>query len=288
MEKIVKLPDWHPQPIYKKDDLTPEEWLQEIYKRVILKEKLERPSLSKTEQEEIFSSIILKNEVEDVLAAIRPILPRPFRPLSLTELLIMAFQVFNSKWYKTLKEKNELETALGVFVNQGLTTLTPEQKELLYICKEIPWYEFRGEEPKTKWLPEEHPFLHGIPISFNPGFHREDSLSELRSLINAWQKPKTRPLSKKIFKDWQSKRILELFDLNLWFKIQETPLRPMELAKTLWPESLPSKRIKDSNARLIDLLKEAQRISKKAIQKSSLQTLFAACESRAAQRHCRK
>jgi len=283
MKKKHSLPEWYPLPIYKKKDLTAEDWLQEIYKRIILKRKLENESLNQDERENIFHSIIIKNEVDDVLGAVRPILPRPFKPISLTEVLIMAFQILNSDKFKALNDKNEFETALMTFVRDGKDAMTMQQKEMLYIGKEIPWHAFTCEEPKVKWLPEHHPFFYGIPLSYNPAFRTEDSVSELRRLNHFWQKPKTRPLSKKVFKNWEEKKILELFDLTLWFQIKKNPLKPMELAKILWPNSLPSKQI-DSSIRPIDLLKEAQKACKKATSDSTLQTLYAACESRAAQR----
>jgi hypothetical protein len=55
----------------------------------------------------------------------------------------------------------------------------------------------------------------------------------------------------------------------------------------LWPESLPSKKNQDEMANSLDLLNEAQKLRKKAISKSTLNTLFSTCENIKARRPLR-
>lgn len=109
-------------------------------------------------------------------------------------------------------------------------------------------------------------------------FAREDIEGELRKLLNKFQKQKTPTFSTKILSKWEEKKILQLFDLNSWFKIQNLLIKKTEMALFLWPESLPSKKNKDENANIIDLYNEAMKMMKKVICLPTVQTLLMSSE----------
>jgi hypothetical protein len=285
MSKETIKPIWFKESLYKKN-LTHEDWLIEINKRVELDEKLANPLLDKASQEELFDSIILKNKGHNILEALKSKTPEVFKPLSLAEILVMAAQIMSSDWYRRLVDKDLLEKAIITLNTLGRSALSNEQKVILEIAKDIPWYEFLGKEPETKWLPESY-YGNGVPVSFNIGICRDDVITEIKKLLHSYQKPKTRNLTKKILSTWEEKKILQLFDLDAWFKIQQIQIPKMKISTLLWPESLPSKKNQDEMANSLDLLNEAQKLRKKAISKSTLNTLFSTCENIKARRPLR-
>lgn len=277
MSKSLEKPNWYPLEIYEKK-LTPEEWLQEIFKRLNLDELLANPFLDSQIQMSFFESIILKNQVKNMTQELRNELPRPIKPLSVFEILRLAFQVLRSQEYQTHPDKKNLETALTTIVEGG--TLNQDQKRIVSRFIEIPYNEFLINYSNQNI----NSYISGLPIAIDPTFDRKDILFEMRRLLNKWQpKKKLRPLSQTIFKSWSEKKVLALFDLQVWYKIKQINYSKMDLARTLWPNP-PESKLKDSTVDLKDFIDEALKLTKKVINLGTFRPLFFACESRKAQR----
>jgi hypothetical protein len=271
----IEVPSWYPLPVYNRE-LTPEEWLHEIFKRSELNNTLAYPFLTQQESLEIFNAVILKDEIPDIRSILQGKHGQPIRDLSIAESLYITELIKQDKSYRDNPDTIILESAIKARV--GNIPLTNEQRDVFGKYHDIPWHSFRAESNNHRWYPR-IPYLIGAPVTINAFYFKTDILSELRKLLTRWITPK-RAISKKVFSTWTEKKILAIFDLRIWYKLYGITIPKIELARILWPNPPPSKKKKHTTVYLEDYIDMAIDLSDKNIHQGNVSMLFQTCESR--------
>lgn len=276
MTSKIEIPSWYPLPVYNKE-LTHEEWLHEIFKRSKIKDIQASSALNQQSRLEIFNAIILKDEIVDIRSVLQAQLGQPIRDLSISEVLYIAELIKREKSYSENPDMKILESAIKAKANN--ISLTNEQENVFSKFYDIPWHSFHEESNNKSWYPR-IPYLMGAPVTINAFYFRTDILSELKKLLTRWTKPKFRAISKKIFLTWTKKNILAIFDLQLWYKINNLEVPKIELARLLWPNPPISKKRKATTVCLDDYIDEAITLSDNNIHDGNVSMLFQTCENR--------
>ena len=276
MTTKIAPPSWYPLPIYNRE-LTPEEWLHEIFKRSKLNDILANPFLTQKDRLEIFDTIILRDEIFDIRSALRGQLGQPIRDLSIAETLYIAELIKQDKSYGENPETKILEDAVKAKAQNK--PLTDKQKVVFSKFHDIPWHSFHEETHNKSWYPR-IPYLMGAPVTINAYYFRIDILGELKKLLTRWTKKKMRAISTDIFSTWSEKNILAIFDLRIWHKIHNIDMPKIELARLLWPNPPLSKKKKATTVYLDDYIDEAIDLSDKNIHHGNVSMLFQTCENR--------
>lgn len=276
MTNKIEIPVWYPLPVYNRE-LTPEEWLHEIFKRSKLNDILASPFMNQKTKLEIFNTIILKNEIVDIRTALRSQLGQPIKDISITEILYIAELIKQEKSYSENPDTKILESAIKAKAHN--IPLTGQQKAVFSRFYDIPWHSFHGESNNKNWYPR-IPYLIGAPVTINAYYFRTDILSELKKLLTRWTKKKMRAISTDVFLNWSEKNILAIFDLRVWYKINGIDVPKIELARLLWPDPPTSKKKKGTTVYLDDYIDEAIALSDKNIHEGNVSMLFQTCESR--------
>lgn len=77
-------------------------------------------------------------------------------------------------------------------------------------------------------------YLSGLLFSFEPAYSKKDTLAVLKRKLNA-SVGKLQDI-KVQFDRWQESKILAVFDLRLWFKIQGIGFTNIGIHKLIWPK----------------------------------------------------
>lgn len=269
-------PKWYPLITYDKD-LTPEEWLQEIYKRSWLDEYLINPFLSSNERLHMFKSVILENELLDIRPILRSELNKPIRDISIAEVLYLAEMIKQAPSYQANSETQSLETTILKKV-QG-QPLSVEEKNLFASYYDKPWHSFLHLSSEDTRYPR-IPYLMGAPVTINAYFTRQDIISQLENKLNHWTDKKLPTLTPKTLSTWTQRKILAIFDLLTWLKIHNIEIPKIQLARLLWSTPPPSKKCSDSTVVLQKYYDYSLQLAKDTIHFGTVSLLFLTCENR--------
>jgi len=276
MTSKIEIPSWYPLPVYKRE-LTPEEWLHEFFKRSKINDILANPFLTQQNRLEIFNAIILRDEIIDIRSALRGQLGQPIRDLSIAEILYLAELIKQDKSYTENPQTRILESAIKTKAQN--IPLTNEQKEVFTQFYDIPWHSFHENTNDKNWYPR-IPYLMGAPVTINAYYFRTDILGVLKNLLTRWTHKKLRAISSDVFSTWSEKQILAIFDLRVWYKINNIEFSKIDLARLLWPNPPVSKKKKATTVYLDDYIDEAIDLCDTNIHHGNVSMLFQTCESR--------
>jgi hypothetical protein len=281
MTNKIEKPEWYPLPIYNKK-ITPEEWFYEIFKRVAFKNTLSLSNssihlLEASVKANLYLEKISENNlVEFLRTMIYPIPGKPIKPLSISDVFRLYGLIKKSNWYQNHPDKIIFESAVDTLTNGN--ELNQEQKIIFSKFFDTPWYTFHENSTNKVWNPlKDFTYLNGVPVSIDPGYAKEDTAKELKNLLSAWV-GKLQDVSYK-YDSWQTCNILAVFDLMMWFKIQNITCTKIALHKLIWPKGRISKKIDglvnpdDDISLIIDLVD-------KVISSNVLRTLLLVCENR--------
>lgn len=236
MIKKLARPIWYNENFYNKER-TPEEWLYEIWKRdafncdkIGLAHSIYKLPIS--EQGEYFIKFIFAEELENFLDHLEPTPPEPIKNLSVSDVFIMYHLLTNSDWYKKNSNRDEFEKSIPSIINNK--TLTKEHKIAFHEMYKTPWCVFYENHKQDSWCPKkEMEYLTGIPISLDPVYAKEGTIKILKKKLNA-SVGKIQDIQAQ-FKRWEESKILAVFDLRLWFKIQGIKFTKIGIHKLIWP-----------------------------------------------------
>lgn len=126
--------------------------------------------------------------------------------------------------------------------------------------------------------------MNGTPMSIDFSVEYKSLQSSLQKHRNSYieqnnlnKKPRSIP---DIFPEWEQKQILAIFDLLVWYDINEINLKnhKNELASIIWP-ILPLSDKTRNPYDPIELLEIATELSKKAITQATVRALIMLCEN---------
>lgn len=284
MTKKPTKPNWYDDSFYNKSR-TPEEWLFELWKRYQFKQDEIGLScsiyiLSKEEQEKLFIEFIFDQRSEKLLKYLEATPPQPIKYPSVSDLFIMYHRLVNTDWYKNHPKREVFEDAISVINSNG--TLSREQKIAFCEMHKTPWCVFYENHQQENWCPKkekEMEYLNGIPLSLDPGYIKKDTITVLKKKLNAWV-GKIQDIRKQ-FDRWQESKILAVFDLTYWFKIQGIEYANIDLYKLIWPDRRFSA-LTGEEVNPYDDIDHSINLANKVIDRSPISSLFCLCETRKA------
>ncbi|AMV13829.1 hypothetical protein SCO11_01985 [Legionella pneumophila serogroup 1] len=280
MTKELARPDWYNDEFYNKTR-TPEEWLYELWKRDRFnRDKTGLPhsirKLPIKEQEQYFIDVIFEQKIEKMLSFLKPTPPKPIRDVSISDVFIMYHLVTNTDWYKNNPHREAFESAISAITNKD--SLSMEQKIAFHEMHETPWCVFYENYQQDSWCPKkEMEYLSGLLFSLDPAYSRKDTLTVLKRKLNA-SVGKLQDIQVQ-FERWQESKILAVFDLMLWFKIQGVRFTNIGLHKLIWPKG----RVSSSTGQGVnpyDDIDHSIKLANKVIDRSSISSLLIMCEAR--------
>lgn len=280
MTKELIKPTWYDDEFYNKSR-TPEEWLFEFWKRVQFnQDETGFPSsfhmLSVKEQESHFISLILNQQIEKFLSSIKASPPQPIKYPSVSDIFIMYHLVKKSEWYVNNPNRDAFERAISTILNKG--TLSSEEKVSFGEMYNKPWCAYHENHQQDNWCPKhEIEHLTGIPISIDPGYAKKDTIEILKKKLNAWV-GKLQGVQCQ-FERWQESKILAVFDLTLWFKIQRVQYKNIDIHKLIWPNGRISS-LSGEEVNPYDDIDHSIDLANRIINKNILGTLLMMCEVR--------
>ena len=276
----MEKPDWYQEEFYNKKR-TPEEWLFEIWKR----DKFNREDLGLPysirilpidEIKKHFLKFIFSNDIDWFFAGLQPTPSQPIKPITVSDVFRMASMIANSDWYKNQPDKELFESAIAA-ITKG-DELTIEQKSVFGQFYDIPWYAFHENSHDKTWYPNKDiAFLSGVPISLDPSYAKEDITTELDNHLKTWV-GKLHEIEQK-FDVWHERRLLAIFDLRMWFQIQNIKYSKIGLHKLIWPKgrySLTTDEVVNPDDDIAYSMNLAERI----INRNVIRTLTIICEAR--------
>ncbi|CEG59362.1 hypothetical protein [Legionella fallonii] len=280
MAKELTRPSWYNDEFYNKSR-TPEEWLYELWKRnTFNRDETALPdsirNLSIKEQEQYFIKVIFEQKIEKILRLLKPTPPRPIRDVSISDVFIMYHLVTNTDWYKNNPHRVAFESAISAITNED--ALSMEQKIAFHEMHETPWCVFYENYQQDSWCPKkEMEYLSGLLFSLDPAYSKKDTLTVLKRKLNA-SVGKLQDIQVQ-FDRWQESKILAVFDLRLWFKIQGIGFTNIGIHKLIWPKG----RVSSSTGHEVnpyDDIDHSIDLANKVIDRSSISSLLIMCEAR--------
>ena len=143
-----------------------------------------------------------------------------------------------------------------------------------------PWCAFYENHRKDSWCPKKERvcfYLSGIPLSLDPAFLKKDTITLLKRKLNAWiGKPQN---IESQFARWQESKILAVFDLKLWFKIQRIEYTNIGIHKLIWPSGRVSDLIGDE-VNPYDDIDHSISLANRVIEQSVISSLLIMCQTR--------
>lgn len=280
MTKELTRPRWFNDEFYNKTR-TPEEWLYELWKRDSFnRDKIGLPHsiriLPINEQEQYFIEVIFEQKIEKILNLIKATPPEPIRDLSVSDVFIMYHLVTNTDWYKNNPNRNAFEDAISAIIHEG--TLSREQKIAFHEMYETPWSVFSENSQQDNGCPKkEMEYLSGLLFSLDPSYSKKDSITILKKKLNA-SVGKIQDIQVQ-FERWQESKILAVFDLRLWFKIQGIRFTNIGIYKLIWPKGRVSSST-DHEVNPYDDIDHSIELANKVIDRSTISSLLIMCEAR--------
>ncbi len=280
MTKELTKPSWYDDEFYNKNR-TPEEWLYELWKRVQFnQDEIGLPysmrSLSIKEQEKHFIEFIFDPQIERILNLLQPTPPQPIRYPSVSDIFIMYQLLTNTDWYKNNPSRDAFESAISTITKKG--TLSKEHQVAFLEMYKTPWCVFYENHQQDNWCPQkEMEYLSGIPLSIDPGYAKEDTITILKEKLNAWV-GKVQGIQFQ-FARWQERKILAVFDLRAWFKIQGIKFTNIGIHKLIWPDGRVSNATGDFVYSDDDIAYSID-LAERVIDKSTISSLITMCEAR--------
>ncbi|STX43940.1 Uncharacterised protein [Legionella donaldsonii] len=281
MTKELTRPLWYDDEFYNKI-LTPEEWLYEVWKRyqfnqgnIGLSHSVHQLPIK--EQEECFREFILAKEIDKFLnffVTASP--PQPIRYPSVSDIFIMYHLLINTDWYKNNTNREAFESAISKIINKE--GLSREQNLAFHEMYKTPWCIFYENHQQDSWCPKkEIECLTGNSLSFDPGYVKEDTITILKEKLNSWI-GKIQRIEVQ-FDSWQDRKILAVFDLRIWFKMQGIKITNIGIHKLIWPKDRISNSSKEGVNRDDDI-KHSIKLVNKVIDRSVISSLLMMCEAR--------
>jgi hypothetical protein len=283
MTKKLTRPSWYDEEFYNKVR-TPEEWLYEIWKRNQFKQgkislHFSVNSLPITEQEQYFIEFIFEKECEKFLSILlKATPPQPIKYPSISDVFFMYHLIKNSDWYNNHSKRGTFESAIPAIIKRDTETLSREQKAAFLEMHETPWCVFHELHTQETWCPiKEMGYLSGIPLSLDPGYIKEDTITVLKKKLNAWV-GKLQDIRLQ-FDRWQEGKILAVFDLMLWFKIRKTEYSNKGLHNLIWPNGRISKSTGEE-VNPYDDIDHSIALASRVIDDSPVSSLLSLCNTR--------
>lgn len=283
MTNKLTRPSWYNEEFYNKTR-TPEEWLYEIWKRNQFKQgkislHFSVNSLPLTEQEQCFVEFIFEQGCEKFLSLfLKAAPPQPIKYPSISDVFFMYHLIKSSEWYKSHSKREAFESGIPAFINNETETLSREQKEAFLEMHETPWCAFHELHPQEDWCPiKEIGYLSGIPLSLDPGFIKADTVKVLKKKLNGWV-GKLQDIRLQ-FDRWQESKILAVFDLMLWFKIQKTEYSKISLHNLIWPSGRVSN-LTGEEINPYDGIDDKVGLATRVIDDSTVCSLLSLCNTR--------
>jgi hypothetical protein len=287
MVKNLEKPNWYQEEFYNKVR-TPEEWLYEILKRNNFLHngyfQLSISLLPLEEKGKFFLNQIFEDRIDNALSFLQAEPSQPIRALTVSDVFRMASLISNSDWYKTHPDKMIFENAIAGMSNGK--TLTPEEKNVFNKFYNTPWHFFHENSKDNNWYPNKDiTHLSGIPLSIDPGYAKEDTAKQLKNYL-------TRCVGKLQdielhFEAWQERKILALFDLMMWFKVQEIEYTNINLHRLIWPKGRFSS-TQDEYINPDDDIEDSVKLVIKIINQNVIRTLAIMCEARKSKKETEK
>lgn len=281
MTKELTRPSWYDDEFYNKSR-TPEEWLYELWKRYqFSQDKIGLPHSIHIypikQQEKYFIEFIFDQQIEKFLNGfLEATPPQPISYPSVSDIFIMYHLLTKTDWYKNNPNRDAFESAISKITNEE--TLSRKQKIAFHEMYKTPWCVFNENHQQDNWCPnKEMEYLSGIPLSLDPVYSKEDTAAILKKKLNAWI-GKRQGIQFQ-FDRWQESKILAVFDLRLWFKIQSIEFSNIGIHRLIWPDG----RISDSNADGVnpdDDIKHIIKLANRVIDKSPISSLLIMCNAR--------
>lgn len=274
-------PSWYDEEFYDKNR-TQEEWLFEFWKRhqfnqdkIGLLHSIDKLSIE--EQKKYFIKFIFDPQIEkgiNGLLEANP--PQPIKYPSVSDIFIMYHLLTNSESYKNNPHRGAFESGISTITNEG--TLSKEQQIAFLEMYNTPWCAFYENHQQDSWCPKkEMEYLSGIPLSLDPAYSKKDTITILRKKLNAWV-GKLQGVHCQ-FDRWRESKILAVFDLMLWFKIQGIEFTNIGIHKLIWPNG----RVSLSTDELVnpdDDIAHSIDLANRVIDKSVISSLITMCEAR--------
>lgn len=280
MIKELARPDWYNDEYYNKSR-TPEEWLYELFKRdTFNQDEMGFPHSTRIlpiqEQEQYFIEVIFEQKIEKILSLLQATPPKPIRDVSISDVFIMYHLIINTDWYKNNPNREAFENAISIITNEG--ALSREQKIAFHEMYQTPWCVFDENYHQDSWCPKkEMEYLSGLLFSLDPAYSKKDTLTVLKKKLNA-SVGKIQDIQLQ-FDRWQASKILAVFDLRLWFKIQGIQCTNISIHKLIWPRG----RISNSTGNEVnpyDDIDHSIDLANKVINRNSINSLLIMCEAR--------
>lgn len=283
---IVK-PKWFNIKNYNKQ-LIPEEWLNEISKRVSLTYCSDIHLMTVEQLQEIFKAHILENKHENFTAKLKELLDeipdelgRPINKLSIFEIIYLYHVIMFSDWASA--NQNDcvfLHKVVGKLKSHEKLDL--EDKAIIEKYRVVPWDV--SIEVDKKYPVINH--LNGTPLTINGSFDRDSTFDDLRKILTERIAPrkKIRLLNDEILQEWARKQILAIFDLTFWFRISGVRLTNELLFGFIWgkyngPLSKGTKK-PGTKVSAKDFIKDAKEMSEKLISPGTIKLLANYCSNR--------
>lgn len=276
----MEKPDWYQEEFYNKKR-TPEAWLFEIWKR----DKFNRGDLGLPcsirilpieEIKKHFLKFIFSNDINWFLAGLQPTPSQSIKPATVSDVFRMASMIANSDWYKNQPDKELFESAIATITKEG--ELSMEQKIVFNRFYDIPWCTFHENCQDKTWYPnKDMAYLSGIPISLDPSYAREDITTELDNHLKLWV-GKLHEIEQK-FDTWHERKLLAIFDLTLWFQIQNIKYKKIDLHRLIWPKGRSSLTTGEE-VNPDDDIAYSMNLAERIINRNVIRTLTIMCEAR--------
>lgn len=153
-----------------------------------------------------------------------------------------------------------------------------EQKIAFHEMHETPWRVFYENYQQDSWCPKkEREYLSGLLFSLDPAYSKKDTFTVLKKKLNA-SVGKIQDIQHQ-FDRWQDSKILAVFDLRLWFKIQGIQCTNIGIHKLIWPRG----RVSNSTGNEVnpyDDIDHSIDLANKVINRNSISSLLIMCEAR--------
>jgi hypothetical protein len=280
MTKELKRPTWYQDGFYSKSRSV-EDWLYEFCKR----DEYRRNDvgytntirmLPKEEQEIYFINLIFNQQQDKLLNMLKAIPPQPIKYLPVSDVFRMYHLIINTAWYKNHPNRLAFENAILKITHNGI--LTRKQKEAFMEMLDTPWCAFNENHQQNSWYPNKDiDFLSGIPLSLAPGYSKKDTTKVLNKKLSGWV-GKLQDIRLQ-FETWQESKILAVFDLMCWFKIQQIEYTNIGLYKIIWPQGRISKST-GMEVNPYDGIDHSIKLVSRVISTSVIKSLFNLCEAR--------
>lgn len=280
MIKKIERPTWYKDSYYDKKR-THEEWLYDIWKRDKFNRDDCHPSVSirvLTLQDKVncFLEMLSHDKSEEFLSHLRATPSQPIRHVSISDAFRMVSLITNSDWYKNHPQKKLFENAITALSNGN--PLTHEEKIAFDTFYNIPWHAFHANSNDDEYYPNrDFTHLSGIPITVDPSYAKQDITKQLNTHLQRWV-GKLQHIELH-FKNWHESKILAIFDLIMWFKIQDIKYTNASLHRLIWPTGRFSS-AENEYVNPDDDIEHGITLMKRVINQSVVRSLLIMCEAR--------